>query len=128
MPAVLQGSQRLVDQGEDPRPQRLAEDGDRTPSAAGGGRPTDQAEVHGPDQGPAADLRAVLKPADEIPESYRRYLINSIRESFDLPGVPIRMTVKSNKNPYAKGEEKAGQGLRASAVRSARRAACRPPA
>jgi len=48
--------------------------------------------------------------ADEIPEHYRRYLINSIRESFDLPGVPIRVTVKSNKNPYAAGEEKAGQG------------------
>ena len=48
--------------------------------------------------------------ADEIPESYRRYLINSIRESFDLPGVPIRITVKSNKNPYAEGEAKAGQG------------------
>jgi len=48
--------------------------------------------------------------ADQLPESYRRYLINSIRESFDLPGVPIRVTVKSNKNPYAEGEEKAGQG------------------
>jgi GTP-binding protein len=48
--------------------------------------------------------------ADEIPEHYRRYLINSIRESFDLPGVPIRVTVKSNKNPYAPGAEKAGQG------------------
>ena len=52
----------------------------------------------------------VASRADEIPESYRRYLINSIRESFDLPGVPIRVTVKSNKNPYAAGEEKAGQG------------------
>ncbi len=48
--------------------------------------------------------------ADEIPEHYRRYLINSIRESFDLPGVPIRITVKSNRNPYAEGEEKSGQG------------------
>jgi GTP-binding protein len=46
--------------------------------------------------------------ADQLPESYRRYLINSIRESFDLPGVPIRVTVKSNKNPYAEGEEKSG--------------------
>ena len=45
-----------------------------------------------------------------LPESYRRYLVNSIRESFELPGVPIRVTVKSNKNPYAEGEEKAGQG------------------
>jgi len=48
--------------------------------------------------------------ADQLPESYRRYLINSLRESFDLPGIPIRVTVKSNKNPYAEGEEKAGQG------------------
>jgi GTP-binding protein len=50
--------------------------------------------------------------ADQLPESYRRYLINSIRESFDLPGVPIRVTIKSNKNPYAEGEEKSGQGLK----------------
>jgi len=46
--------------------------------------------------------------ADQLPESYRRYLINSLRESFDLPGVPLRVTVKSNKNPYADGEEKGG--------------------
>jgi GTP-binding protein len=39
--------------------------------------------------------------ADHLPESYRRYLINSLRESFDLPGVPIRITIKANKNPYA---------------------------
>ena len=39
--------------------------------------------------------------ADKLPESYRRYLINSIRESFDLPGTPIRLTIKSGGNPYA---------------------------
>ena len=40
--------------------------------------------------------------ADQLPDSYRRYLVNAIRESFDLPGVPIRLTVKSSaKNPYA---------------------------
>ena len=38
--------------------------------------------------------------ADQMPEQYRRYLVNSIRESFDLPGVPIRITVKSGVNPY----------------------------
>ena len=27
--------------------------------------------------------------------------MNSLRESFDLPGVPMRVTVKSGKNPYA---------------------------
>jgi len=46
--------------------------------------------------------------ADLLPEQYRRYLTNSLRESFDLPGVPIRMTVKSGKNPYAEGESKGG--------------------
>ena len=49
--------------------------------------------------------------ADQLPESYRRYLINSLRESFDLPGVPIRVTVKSNRNPFAEGEEKSGEGV-----------------
>jgi GTP-binding protein len=38
--------------------------------------------------------------ADQLPESYRRYLINSLRESFDLPGVPLRITIKSGSNPY----------------------------
>ncbi|WP_443747705.1 ribosome biogenesis GTPase Der [Asticcacaulis solisilvae] len=36
-----------------------------------------------------------------MPDHYRRYLINSLRESFDLPGVPIRLTVKANANPLA---------------------------
>ena len=49
--------------------------------------------------------------ADQLPDHYRRYLVNSIRESFDLPGVPIRLTVRSNKNPFAEGEEKSGSGL-----------------
>jgi len=46
--------------------------------------------------------------ADQLPDSYRRYLVNSMRESFDLPGVPVRLTVKANKNPYAAGEAKGG--------------------
>ena len=45
---------------------------------------------------------------DQLPESYKRYLVNSMRESFELPGVPIRLTVKSGKNPYAPGEAKSG--------------------
>jgi GTP-binding protein len=42
--------------------------------------------------------------ADQLPETYRRYLINSIRESFDLPGVPIRVTIKSGSNPFVAEE------------------------
>jgi GTPase len=42
--------------------------------------------------------------ADQLPDSYRRYLINSLRESFDLPGVPVRLTIKSNKNPFVNAD------------------------
>jgi GTP-binding protein len=40
------------------------------------------------------------KPGD-LPESYRRYLVNLLREDFGLPGVPIRMMLRKGKNPYA---------------------------
>ena len=47
--------------------------------------------------------------ASAMPDTYKRYLINSIRESFDLPGTPIRLTVKSGgANPYAEGGAKSG--------------------
>ena len=39
--------------------------------------------------------------ADAVPEDYRRYLVNSLREAFDLPGVPIRLTLREKTNPYA---------------------------
>ncbi|HWE72132.1 MAG TPA: ribosome biogenesis GTPase Der [Stellaceae bacterium] len=39
------------------------------------------------------------KPGD-LPDSYRRYLTNQLRESFDLPGTPIRMMLRKGKNPY----------------------------
>jgi GTPase len=40
------------------------------------------------------------KPGD-LPDSYRRYLINLLRTDFDLPSVPIRMMLRKGKNPYA---------------------------
>jgi GTPase len=39
--------------------------------------------------------------ADALPDSYRRYLINALREAFGLPGVPIRLTLREKANPYA---------------------------
>jgi GTP-binding protein len=30
-----------------------------------------------------------------------RYLVNGLRERFDLPGVPIRTTLRKTKSPYA---------------------------
>jgi GTP-binding protein len=35
-----------------------------------------------------------------LPESYSRYLVNSLRESFDMPGVPIRLKLRKGDNPY----------------------------
>ncbi len=39
--------------------------------------------------------------AEEIPEEYRRYLVNSFREAFTMPGVPIRLQLRGTTNPYA---------------------------
>ena len=36
-----------------------------------------------------------------MPQSYVRYLSNSLREAFDMPGVPIRMVLRGSENPYA---------------------------
>jgi GTPase len=38
-----------------------------------------------------------------LPDSYTRYLVNSLRESFDMPGVPIRLNLRKGDNPYVKG-------------------------
>ena len=44
--------------------------------------------------------------ADAIPDAYRRYLVNSLRETFDLPGTPIRLTLREKKNPYARKKKR----------------------
>ncbi|WP_420555504.1 ribosome biogenesis GTPase Der [Roseovarius sp.] len=46
---------------------------------------------------------------DKMPASYSRYLVNGLREDFDMPGTPIRLTLRSqsDKNPY-KAKKKAG--------------------
>lgn len=36
-----------------------------------------------------------------LPDSYLRYLTNSLRETFDLGGIPLRITVRKTGNPYA---------------------------
>jgi GTPase len=39
--------------------------------------------------------------ADAVPESYLRYLVNSMREFFELPGTPVRITLREKANPFA---------------------------
>jgi GTPase len=38
-----------------------------------------------------------------LPDSYLRYLVNSLRESFDMPGVPLRVNLRKGDNPYPRG-------------------------
>ena len=37
----------------------------------------------------------------ELPDSYVRFLVNGLRDAFDLDGVPIRLMLRTGKNPYA---------------------------
>ncbi|MBY0613242.1 MAG: ribosome biogenesis GTPase Der [Beijerinckiaceae bacterium] len=39
---------------------------------------------------------------DALPESWRRYLVNTLRTTFDMPGVPIRLSMRTSDNPFAK--------------------------
>lgn len=39
---------------------------------------------------------------DDLPASYVRYLTNSLRDAFKLPGVPLRLNLRKGENPFAK--------------------------
>ena len=39
--------------------------------------------------------------AEQMPDDYTRYLVNSLRDEFALPGVPIRLLLRGTTNPYA---------------------------
>jgi GTP-binding protein len=39
--------------------------------------------------------------ADAVPAAYRRYLVNALRDTFDMPGTPIRLTLREKENPFA---------------------------
>ena len=49
---------------------------------------------------PPAFVAFASRP-EELPKAYLRYLTNGIRETFDLPGVPIRLYLRKGENPYA---------------------------
>ena len=51
---------------------------------------------------------------DKMPESYTRYLVNGLREDFDMPGTPIRLTLRGqgDKNPYKGRREKNAGALK----------------
>ena len=42
--------------------------------------------------------------AELLPVEYQRYLVNSFREAFHMPGVPIRLQMRGTENPFADQE------------------------
>ncbi|MEJ6402359.1 ribosome biogenesis GTPase Der [Yoonia sp. 2307UL14-13] len=50
---------------------------------------------------PPAFVVMTSHPQD-VPESYKRYLVNGLREDFDMPGTPVRLYLRDqgDKNPY----------------------------
>jgi GTP-binding protein len=53
-----------------------------------------------PNARPPTFVAFCSKP-ESLPKSYLRYLVNSLREAFDLPGTPIRFHLRKGDNPYA---------------------------
>jgi GTP-binding protein len=75
---------------------------DRHTPPASSGRRIRIRYVTQPSSRPPTFVAFCSKPAD-LPASYVRYLINSLRETFDLPGTPVRFSLRKGANPYAKG-------------------------
>lgn len=42
----------------------------------------------------------ICSRAEDMPESYKRYLVNGLRDAFDMHAAPIRLIVKAGKNPF----------------------------
>ncbi|MEE9589246.1 MAG: ribosome biogenesis GTPase Der, partial [Hyphomicrobiaceae bacterium] len=54
-----------------------------------------------PNARPPTFIAFCSRPQD-LPQSYVRYLINGLRDTFGLLGTPIRLHLRKGKNPYAK--------------------------
>jgi GTP-binding protein len=37
---------------------------------------------------------------EALPDAYQRYLVNALRDDFELPGVPLRLMLRKGENPY----------------------------
>jgi len=74
---------------------------DRHTPPASSGRRIRIRYVTQPSSRPPTFVAFCSKPGD-LPASYIRYLVNSLRETFGLPGTPIRFSLRKGANPYAK--------------------------
>jgi len=74
---------------------------DRTPPPAPGGKPAKLRYITQTSARPPSFV-VFGNRVDQLPESYRRYLVNGLRETFELAGVPIRLTMRAKRNPFDK--------------------------
>jgi len=68
-----------------------------TPTRRRGFGPAPEAELHHAGQGASAELHLFCSRADAVPKSYLRYLVNTLREFFELPGTPVRISLRGRK-------------------------------
>ena len=73
---------------------------DRHPPPAVRGRRIRIRYITQPSSRPPTFIAFTSRPAD-LPTSYVRYLLNSLRDTFGLPGTPIRLNLRKSDNPYA---------------------------
>ncbi len=78
----------------------LGEAMERHAAPASAGRRVKIRYITQPSTRPPSFVAFCSKPG-ELPDSYIRYLVNSLRETFGLPGVPIRFRLRKGDNPYA---------------------------
>ena len=81
----------------------LAEVVEAHPPPAPGGRRIKLRYMTQPKSRPPSFVIFCSRP-EALAGSYRRYLENTLRESFDIPGVPIRITLRKGHNPYVAKE------------------------
>ncbi|MCZ6467605.1 MAG: ribosome biogenesis GTPase Der [Alphaproteobacteria bacterium] len=103
LPAVLGAFQvwnRRI--GTAPLNRWLADAGERHPPPLAGGRRNRLRYITQAKARPPTFVLFASRP-EELPESYLRYLVNGLRDAFDLPGVPVRLHPRKGDNPYTEG-------------------------
>ncbi|HBR67850.1 MAG TPA: ribosome biogenesis GTPase Der [Rhodospirillaceae bacterium] len=71
----------------------------RNPAPLVGGRPNRVKYIAQVKTRPPTFALWASKPGD-LPDSYKRYITNGLREDFGLPAVPIRLLIRASKNPF----------------------------
>jgi GTP-binding protein len=77
-----------------------ARDGDAASAAAAHGRRIRLRFMTQIKIRPPTFILSVSQP-EELGDDYLRFLINRLRDDFEMPGVPIRLTMRKPNNPYA---------------------------